>query len=247
MKQKVIVVKVGTKCIIENGKVKRRNIGFIAREIAGLKREKGISTILVVSGAVELGKNILNLEERPKEKIGLQRCAGVGQIELLKAWSCGLRGRGIIPSQYLLTYQNFESEEEQKNITMNLCDDIENGIVPVVNFNDKIDSKEVALDNDRLSSKIAVYAQAEYLLILTNDVEGLMDIESLIRNIKPQEIGIYKKLCNGAGNGGVGGMITKLEAAEEITRQGGTCLIANVKYGLSSLLNGYGGCTRISK
>lgn len=247
MKQKVIVVKVGTKCIIENRKVKRRNINFIAREIAWLKREKGISTILVVSGAVELGKNILNLKERPKEKIGLQRCAGVGQVELLKAWSGGLRNQGIVPSQYLLTYQNFESSDEQRNIIINLSDDIENGIVPVVNFNDKIDSKEVALDNDRLSSKIAVYARAEFLLILTNDVEGLEDSDGLIRSIKLEDIENYKKLCNGAGNSGIGGMKTKLEAAQEIAEKGGTCIIANIDCEISDLIGGYSECTRISK
>ncbi|MFA6096989.1 MAG: hypothetical protein WC788_05170 [Candidatus Paceibacterota bacterium] len=247
MKQKVIVVKVGTKCIIENGKVKQENIDSIAREIARIKKEKGASAILVVSGAVELGKNMLDLKERPKEKIGLQRCAGVGQVELLKAWSDGLGKEGIIPSQYLLTYSNFESEEEQQNIIANLRDDIENGIVPVINFNDKIDHKEVTLDNDRLSSKIAVYARAEALFILTNDVGGLMDSEGLVRSIKLDDIERYKKLCNGAGDSGTGGMRTKLEAAQEIAEKGGICVIANVNCAISDLLSGYSECTRIVK
>jgi len=247
MKQRTIVVKVGTKCIIEKGKVKFWNINAITREIAGIKREKGISTILVVSGAVEFGKNILNLKKRPKEKIGLQRCAGVGQIELLKAWSAGFKRYGIIPSQYLLTYQNFESADEQRNITVNLRDDVENGIVPVVNFNDKIDSKEVALDNDRLSSRIAAYAGAEYLLILTNGVEGLMDSNGLVRSIKMENIGKYKEFCNGAGDSGTGGMRTKLEAAQEVAEKGGICIIANVNCAISDLLSGYSGCTRITK
>lgn len=247
MKQKVVVVKVGTKCIIENRKVKFWNINAIAREIARMRKEKGISAILVVSGAVEFGKNMLDLEKRPKDKIGLQRCAGVGQIELMKAWSSGLNKYGIIPSQYLLTYQNFESPDEQKNITLNLNDDIENGIIPVVNFNDKIDSKEVALDNDRLSSRIAVYAGAQHLLILTNGVEGLMDSKRLVRSIKLEDIGKYKKFCNGAGSAGVGGMATKLEAAEEIVKEGGSCVIANVKCKLSDLVGGGATCTRITK
>lgn len=246
MKQNVIVVKVGTKCIIENGNIKEDNVDSIGREILLLKQE-GISTILVVSGAVELGRRILGLQKRPEKKIGLQRCAGVGQTKLMEVWSHGLKKYGIIPSQYLVTYRNFETSEEQGNVIVNLNDDIENGIVPVINFNDKVDCKEVALDNDRLSSIIAVYAEAKHLILLTNDVAGLMDEKGLVRKVVLKDIEKYKKLCNGAGESGTGGMRTKLEAAQMVAESGGECVIANVNCGINKIISGFSGCTRIKK
>lgn len=247
IKKKIIVVKIGTKCVIENEVIKKKNMEFIARAIARIREEKNIATILVVSGAVEIGKSVLKLEERPKKKIGLQRCAGVGQIGLISSWASELGNFGIISSQYLLTYQNFESEEERKNIVCNLGDDVENGIVPIVNFNDKIDSREVALDNDRLSSKIAAYANAFALIILTNDVDGLLDGENLVERIRFAEIEKYEKLCNGTGVCGTGGMMTKMKAAREIVGAGGECFIANVWYDIGDLLDGSAKCTRITK
>lgn len=245
MKQKIIVVKIGTKSIIEDGIVKNKRINAIAEEIIKIKKDKNISAVLVVSGAVELGRAILGLKEKPKEKIALQRCAGVGQIELMRIWQGGFKKQKAVLSQYLLTYQNLESEKEQENIIRNLHDDIARGIIPIVNFNDKVDSQEVALDNDRLSAKIASYAGADELLILTNDVDGLMDRDNLVRKIDAGEIEKYKKLCNGAGKSGTGGMRTKLEAAEIFARNGGECVIGNIKNKIGSLLSGSSPGTRI--
>ncbi len=247
MKQKIIVVKIGTKSIIEDGIVKNKKINAIAKEIARMKKRKGISTILVVSGAVELGRAMLGLKERPKEKIALQRCAGVGQIELMKIWSDGFKKQEAVLSQYLLTYQNLESGKEQENIIRNLRDDVACGIIPIVNFNDKVDSQEVALDNDRLSAKIAIYAGADQLLILTNDVNGLMDSKSLVREIEIGEIEKYKKLCNGAGKSGTGGFETKLEAAKIFSQNGKECIIGNINYKIGSLLDYSSPSTRIRK
>lgn len=246
MKQKIIVVKVGTKSIIEDGIVKNEKIYAIAKEIVKIKKEKNISTILVVSGAVELGRIILGLKEKPQEKIALQRCAGVGQIELMKIWSDGFKKQKAVLSQYLLTYQNLESGKEQENIIRNLHDDIACGIIPIVNFNDKVDPQEVALDNDRLSAKIASYASADELLILTNDVDGLMDRDNLVREIDARKIEKYKKLCNGAGKSGTGGMKTKLEAAEIFAKNGGECVIGNINNKIESLLDGSSPRTRIT-
>lgn len=245
MKQKIIVVKIGTKSIIEEEVVKNKKIDAIAEEIVRIKKEKNISAVLVVSGAVELGRSILGLEEKPKEKIALQRCAGVGQIELMRIWQEGFKKQKIVLSQYLLTYQNLESEKEKENIVRNLNDDIAHGIIPIVNFNDKVDSQEVALDNDRLSAKIALYANADRLLILTNDVDGLMDRDSLVGEIEIGEIEKYKKMCNGAGKSGTGGFRTKLEAAEDFAKDGRECIIGNINYKIESLLDGLSPGTRI--
>ncbi|MFZ2970209.1 MAG: hypothetical protein WA063_03620 [Minisyncoccia bacterium] len=245
MKQKIIVVKIGTKSIIEDGIVKNKRINVMAEEIIKIKKDKNISAVLVVSGAVELGRAILGLKEKPKEKIALQRCAGVGQIELMKIWSDGFKKQKAILSQYLLTYQNLESEKEQENIIRNLHDDIACGIIPIVNFNDKVDSQEVALDNDRLSAKIAIYSGASSLLILTNDVDGLMEADDLVGEVDTEDIEKYKKLCTGAGKSGTGGMRTKLEAADIFAQNGGECIIGNINNKIGSLLSGSSSGTRI--
>jgi glutamate 5-kinase len=79
MGKKIQIIKIGSSCIINNNSVNYEIINKIGREVAELINEKFWYPILVVSGAVGLGMNLLGYQEKPKEKVVLQRCAGIGQ------------------------------------------------------------------------------------------------------------------------------------------------------------------------
>ncbi len=92
-------------------------------------------------------------------------------------------------------------------------------------------------DNDRLAALVASRVDAQALILLSN-VEGLLRLRSkragepaeppelpipLVKEITPE----IKALALGPSQGGRGGMLTKLEAAEIATRAGGITIIAN--------------------
>lgn len=244
MKEKIQVIKIGSNCIIKDGSVDYGVVKKIGYEVAELIKEENWQPILVVSGAVGLGMNLLGYKEKPKERIVLQRCAGIGQKELMRVWDIGFEGY-VLTSQFLLTYHNFNNPSEIENIRNCLLDDLENGIVPLVNYNDKVDWQEVAKDNDEMASDIAVYLKASSLIILTS-VDGLLDEKRVIREITLGDIKKYQELCRGSGRYGTGGFLTKLEAAKKAATCGVECLIGNVKYKLRDLIKGKVPRTRVS-
>lgn len=223
---------------MKNNTVNSGIIEKIGSEIKELKKKRAIEPIFVVSGSIGLGMKILGYKERPKEQIILQRCAGVGQIELMNVYTAAFRRFNLITSQYLLTYHNLVFAEESETICKNIKDDVSNGIILLVNYNDRVDWQETVMDNDKLAAKIALVAKAGKLLILTNGVNGLMDNKNLISEVKLSDIEKCKKLCNGAGEYGTGGFETKLEAARIVVSNGIECVIGNINYRIEDLLEG---------
>ncbi|MCL5090841.1 MAG: hypothetical protein M1514_02405 [Patescibacteria group bacterium] len=243
-KGKIQVIKIGSNCIIKDRSINYGIVKKIGYEIAELIKEESWQPILIVSGAVGLGMNLLGYQEKPKERIVLQRCAGIGQKELMQLWDFGFKGYALT-SQFLLTYHNFSNPQEIENIKNCLLDDVENDIVPLVNYNDKVDWQEVAKDNDEMAADIAVYLKASTFVILTS-VDGLLNKGRVIAEIKLSEMEKYKDLCQGAGKYGTGGFLTKLEAAKKATANGTECIIGNVEYKLRDLIRGKVPRTRVS-
>jgi glutamate 5-kinase len=164
--------------------------------------------------------------------------------ELMQAWDIGFKDYALT-SQVLLTYHNFSNPSEIENIRKCLLDDIENGIVPLVNYNDKVDWQEVAKDNDKMAADIAICLKASQLIILTS-VDGLLNGEKVIKEIKLNEMEKYMEFCYESGKYGTGGFLTKLEAAKKVTTCGIECVIGNIKYKLKDIIKGKVPRTKIS-
>lgn len=60
--KKNIVIKIGTTSIIKNGLLNKQFIESLARSVKLLKSQ-GVNTLIVTSGAVQLGANELNLKK----------------------------------------------------------------------------------------------------------------------------------------------------------------------------------------
>lgn len=216
---KRLIVKTGSSLLIaEDGTVRTEWLTRLAADVAQA-RARGQSVIIVTSGAVALGRGLmqataLTLEEK-------QALAACGQPLLMAAWAQAFAPHGIACAQLLLTAEDSEDRRRYLNARNTLETLISHGVLPIVNENDTVATSELKVgDNDRLSARVAQMAGADALVLLS-DIDGLYtanprtnpDAEFIaeVRAITP-EIEAY---AGGAGSqAGTGGMITKLQAAK---------------------------------
>ncbi len=106
-------------------------------------------------------------------------------------------------------------------------------MIPIVNENDTVAVDEIKIgDNDTLSAIVAVIAEAD-LLVLLSDIDGLYDRDPHQGDAKllPVVHGVTEEIRAMAGGSvsgvGTGGMVTKLDAAEMVNRAGIPMVLAN--------------------
>jgi glutamate 5-kinase len=143
-----IVVKLGTHVVTHNGvqlAVDRLNglIGSVAR-----LRGAGRQIVLVSSGAVGMGMQILGLTERPRS-LGLrQACAAVGQGSLIGFYTQAFAAFGVTAAQVLLTQEDLGDRDRALCLRTTLMRLLELGVVPVLNENDSVSVREL-VDHQR--------------------------------------------------------------------------------------------------
>ena len=240
---KRIVFKFGTNVLRNDFKeISLSRIYTFIEDTAFLKK-MGKEPIIVTSGAVGLGAKRLGTDSSLSMSVK-QACAAVGQSRLMSIYEDGFDKYGIITAQILLTEEDFTHRRKYLSLHDTLNTLINMGTIPVINQNDTVSTEELDFyqdafevsfsDNDKLSALVASELDADLLIILS-DVDGLYD-----KNPKenPDAKIIHKvdevtedilALGSGASEGGRGGMITKLKAAQMVTRYGGRVLIANGK------------------
>jgi glutamate 5-kinase len=226
------VIKLGSGLLTrKDGKVDRVQISRIVDQVAGLHK-RGIQVVLVTSGAVAAGMTAMGLEKRPKEARELQACATVGQPELMSEYGKHLRRHKLLGAQMLLTYWDLDSRACTRNARATI--DLllaRKRFIPIINENDAIADEEIKVgDNDRLSAHVAALVGADLLIILSG-IQGLMtksdgsgDLIPSVRKIDDS----VRALAGGAGSErNVGGMVTKLLAAEIAAEGGVDTIIAS--------------------
>ncbi|MCD8049315.1 MAG: glutamate 5-kinase [Clostridia bacterium] len=218
---KRVVFKVGTSSITyPNGKLNINKIDLLIRVISDLKN-RGLEVTLVSSGAIGVDVGKLGFAERPHYMPSKQAAAAVGQCELMYLYDKLFSEYGHTTAQVLLTKDAVDIAERRENAKNILHRLLELGAVPIVNENDAVATEEIEFgDNDTLSAYVAVLANAQLLVILS-DIEGLFDKDPH-KNSDARLIGEVdeitpeiRSLAGGAGSRqGSGGMITKLDAAQ---------------------------------
>lgn len=229
---KKIVIKVGSSVLTGGGtSIVAQNLSRIVRHIDRFVKE-GIDVILVTSGAIASGLSVLGLKKRPKELSELQASAAVGQNILMHAYSIEFRKHDLKCAQILLTKDDFR---DRKKYLRNTIDTLhKHKIVPIINENDSVSVDEIKFgDNDILSAHVAVLAEADCLLILT-DIGGLyenFDAKSktgkLIETVEKIDSRIQKLACGTDNVSCVGGMSSKIEAAKIATNDGVPVFLAS--------------------
>ncbi|TFE67728.1 glutamate 5-kinase [Methylacidiphilum sp. Yel] len=219
MKPERWVIKLGTGVLsTREGSLDLPQMENLTQQLIEIKK-KNIDVIIVSSGAISCGMDILGYSKRPESIEELQTCSTLGQPYLMHYYKQLFSAHGFHVAQLLVTYFDLDSLSLRKNIQKlleNLL--LKKTIIPIINENDCVSYEEIRFgDNDRLSSHIAVLAEAQRLIILSN-VAGLMDCRNgknkMISYVEEIDSTIEKLAEGTRSERSVGGMITKIEAAK---------------------------------
>jgi glutamate 5-kinase len=192
----------------------------------GARLSRGTEIVLVSSGAIATGLPTLRLQRRPRDLATQQAAASVGQGVLLAHYSGAFARHGRTVGQVLLTAEDVTRRAHYRNAQRTLYRLLELGVVPIVNENDTVATDEIRFgDNDRLAALVAHLVHAD-LLVLLSDVDGLYDGpparagSRLVPEVRG-EADLADVTIRGTGSGvGLGGMVTKVEAARIATAAG---------------------------
>ena len=233
--KKRIVVKVGSSTLTHKntGRINLLKMEKLVRILTDL-HNSGKDVILVSSGAIAAGRDVLGLKKRPKETSEKQACAAVGQARLMMIYQRLFNEYHMNTAQVLMTKYTVEDEVSKKNAINTFAELLKYGVIPVVNENDTVATDEIDFgDNDSLSAIVATLTGAD-LLVLLSDIDGLYtdnpkdnpDAE-LISDVTELTEEIFS-MGKGAGSDvGTGGMATKLNAAKIATDSGADMMIIN--------------------
>lgn len=231
--KKRIVIKIGSGVLAQEEGVclDLAIIARLAQAIAGLN-QAGHQCLVVSSGAVAAGLDALGLDERPTSLETLQACAAAGQARLMHHYEGQFSLLDSTVAQLLLSHQDFANERRRTNVKNTLTHLLEfPGVIPIINENDSVAVYELKVgDNDRLSTDIAILAEADLLILLTS-VPGLRGPDAKDENDIIETIDDVSQVLNFAsaetGRLSIGGMRSKLECVQTAVEAGIETIIAN--------------------
>lgn len=220
-KIKNLIIKIGSSSLCDgDGKINKEKILNLIQQIAYIKR-KGINIILVSSGAINAGVQVMNLEKRPQTIPHKQALAAIGQASLMQIYEDLFSLFNLKCAQILLNHDDFDDRKRLMNFNHALQALIEYDVVPIINENDTLAVDEIKVgDNDTLASLIVPAADAN-MVVLVSDIDGLYDDNPhtnkdahLIRNVNGITKEIEEMAKDATSKVGTGGMITKIRAAK---------------------------------
>lgn len=231
---KRIVIKIGSALVadIERGRAKSEWMNALAIDIAALHAE-GKEIIIVSSGAVALGRKLVNVGIEALDLSEKQAAAAAGQPLLMQAWANAFASHDIKVAQLLLTLDDSEQRRRYLNARTTFATLLSHRMIPIVNENDTVATAELKFgDNDRLAARVAAMISAD-LLVLFSDIDGLYSadprkkadaqfierVDALTPEILAMGGGSASELSNG-------GMKTKLDAAQMALAAGCHMVIA---------------------
>ena len=229
-----VTIKVGTSTLAHpSGLLNIRRVEALCKVMSDLKNA-GHELVLVSSGAIGMGVGKLSLRERPSDIPTKQAAAAVGQCELMYTYDKLFSEYHHVVAQILVTAGDIELPQRRAHFHNTLFRLLELGVLPIVNENDTVATEEIVIgDNDTLAAEVAVSANAELLVILS-DIDGLYtadprtDPAARLIPCVPRLTPEIEALAGCAGSAlGTGGMATKLRAARLTEQAGIEMVIAN--------------------
>ncbi len=229
-KSKRVVIKIGSS-IVNSSDYIARICDDISQQIS-----LGKEIILVTSGAISQGMDILNVVDKPKDIKKLQALAAVGQQKLMMMYEKLFSMSNNNTAQILITHNDINNRVSYLNVKGTLEELISNKIIPIINENDVVSTEEIKLgDNDNLASMISNLVNADLMIILT-DQKGMYnknpdkyDDTELLESINVDDL---KKYYHDSDFGtdsitGTGGFITKMQAVKRASLSKTFSLIAS--------------------
>lgn len=236
-KGKVLVIKIGTTSLTKgtHSLCKQEMLRFV-EELVSL-REEGHQVLLVTSGAIAAGRELLGNPKVERSLPSKQMFASVGQSYLMNLWSELFALFKIHVGQILLTREDFNDRQRYLNIRSTLSSLLSQQVIPIINENDTVATDEIKVgDNDTLSALVASLIAADQLILLT-DQPGLYTANP-DTDPKAELIPVVKKIDDSiralAGGTrktlglGTGGMGSKVQAAYLASQNGIPTLITSL-------------------
>ena len=225
-----VVVKAGTRLLTDP-----KLLPHIVQQIKDL-RDSGKQVILVSSGAVGTGMKSLGLKKRPRRLSQVQALAALGQVKLMSMYEAECEKLGFRAAQILLTAEDLRSRERHLNALNCIETLLSDDVLPIINENDPVSVDELKFgDNDILASLLASMTRADLTIILTT-VDGLKkpnpdgslgDRISVVRGITDTQRDMAKGTDD--GNMSIGGLASKLKAADTLNSAGEALWLASGK------------------
>ena len=218
MAKKRILLKLGSNTLTkETNHISRGKIEDIGIQIAALQDD--YEFIIVSSGAIAAAKQFVKLENQDKDVFVKQALASIGQPHLMRIYQENFSDLGLLISQCLLSYSDFEKEQSKLNIVNTINVLVKNNYIPIINENDTVATDEIRFgDNDKLAALTAVLLNVDILIIATN-TNGIYTKTS-INDAAPETISIVtdlkvleKEIGDSKSSHGTGGMQSKIEAS----------------------------------
>ena len=232
-----IVVKLGTNLLTGGtDHLDEEAMSRLVTQVAQL-HQKGIEILIVSSGAITAGRYKLGLTKKLRGIPYKQVLASVGQSRLMYVYEKLFAEHKITVAQALLTKADLSDRAGYLNARNTLLALLELRVICIVNENDVVAVDEIQEakfgDNDNLSAMVANLADADLLLIL-GDIAGLYTADPysnpdacLIPEVDRIDSRIESLAAGTSSSRGIGGMITKIEAARLATASGITVVIAD--------------------
>lgn len=238
LKYRRIVAKFGTNVLTAGtDRLDMPLMSSLVEQVAELHAQ-GAEIIIVTSGAIATGRHRL-AQSGHKERKDIpfrQVLAAVGQSDLMQTYQTLFAPHDITIAQTLLTRRDLADRVGYLNARNTLLAMLDLRIIPIVNENDVVAVEEIEGakigDNDNLSAFVANLIDAD-LLALLSDISGLHTADPrthpnavLIPRVDKIDAEVEAR-AGGTSGLGVGGMITKIQAARLATGGGTDVIIAS--------------------
>ena len=230
----VAVVKLGSSIVADDtGAVRLDTLQRLCAETAELHRA-GRQVVIVTSGAIARGMDVMGLALRPRAMDELQAASAVGQGKLFRVYDELLQSHGVPSAQVLLTFFDMSARSHYLNARQTLRKLLDWNVVPVINENDTTTTDDISFgDNDFLAAQVAILLDARLLLLLT-DTDGLYTSDPrsdpaarLIDEVTDFDQLREIEIAMSTSPLGSGGMRSKVVAAEMATAAGIPVVIAS--------------------
>lgn len=232
-----VVIKVGTQVITnKDDRITGKILSKLVDQIAQLY-EQGVHAVLVSSGSVTAGKEVMGHQLKTTDKITRRQVfSAVGQPRMMRHYYNLFHHHGMRCAQILATKRDFDHGKHRENMVNCYEGLLAEGIIPIANEDDAVSlSMSTFTDNDELASLVAELIHADMLILLT-DTDGLFnghpddpDSELIPYLHVDEPVEQYIQPTDKGEASGRGGMASKLRVAKHTARLHIPTFIANGK------------------
>ena len=228
------MVKLGSSVVADGAGEPRMEVLASVCQALAEQHQRGAEVIVVTSGAIARGVQLMALAQRPSSIKELQAASAVGQGKLYRIYDELLREHGVMSAQVLLTFFDMSARTHYLNARQTLTTLLDWRVLPVINENDTTATDEISFgDNDFLAAQVAVLVGAHALILLT-DIDGLYTADprlypdaKVVREVSDPADLEDLEIGHTTSPLGSGGMRSKVVAADMATAAGIETTICN--------------------